>query len=161
MAYSRLAESYHNLGFDDKAEQASRRAVTLSDNLPPQQKYLVEANHAVIMNDTDKAITAYEKLTQVNPDDVDAQLALAELYERVSNYDEARKRLARVRAADPKNLDALLASGKVEIDDGNQTAGLEFLNSAYSLATQFGNDEEKASIEQQMGTAYLSLEQAR
>ena len=52
MAYSKLALSYHSLGFDDKAEQASRRAVTLSDNLPAQEKYLIEANHAVIMNDT-------------------------------------------------------------------------------------------------------------
>ena len=109
MAYSRLAQSYHRLGFDDKAEQHSRRAVTLSDNLPAQQKYLVEANHAVIMNDTAKAIAAYEKLTKANPDDADAQLALAGLYEQISNYDEARKRLARVRSADSKNLDALLA----------------------------------------------------
>ena len=31
MAFSQLAQSYHSLGFDDKAEQASRRAVTLSD----------------------------------------------------------------------------------------------------------------------------------
>ena len=109
------------------------------------------------MNDTAKAIAAYEKLTQGNPDDTDAQLALAGLYQQVSNYDEARKRLARVRAADSKNVDALLASGKVEIDAGNPQAGLEFLNSAYSLATQFGNDEAKASVEQQMGAAYLDL----
>jgi len=157
LAYSKLALSYHSLGFDDKAEQASRRAVTLSDDLPSQEKYLIEANHAVIMNDTAKAISAYESLTKVNPDDTDAQLALAGLYEQVSNYDEARKRLTRVRAADSKNLDALLASGRVEISAGNPQAGLEFLNSAYSLATQFGNDEAKASVEQQMGAAYLNL----
>src|ERR1017187_2067940 len=157
MAYSRLAQSYHSLGFDDKAEQASRRAVTLSDNLPAQQKYLVAANHAVIMNDTAKAISAYESLTKVNPDDNDAQLALAGLYQQASNYDEARKRLARVRASDSKNLDAMLASGRVEIEAGNSQAGLEFLNSAYSLATQFGNEEAKASIEQQIGAAYLGL----
>jgi eukaryotic-like serine/threonine-protein kinase len=159
MAYSRLALSYHRLGFDDKAEQDSRRAVTLSDNLPTQEKYLIEANHAMIMNDTAKAIAAYQKLTQANPDDSDSQLALAELYEQSSNYDEARKRLARVRASDSKNLDALLLSGRVEIEAGNAQAGLEFLNSAYSLATQFGNDEAKASIEQQMGLAYFSLNQ--
>ena len=115
MAYSRLALSYHALGFDDKAEQTSRRAVTFSDNLPAQEKYLVEANHAVVTNDNPKGDAAYEKLTEGNPDDADAQLALADLYEQVSNYDEARKRLARVRAADSKNLDALLASGRVEV----------------------------------------------
>jgi len=159
LAYARLALSYHRLGFDDKAEQQSRHAVTLSDNLPAQEKYLIEASHAMIMNDTAKAIAAYEKLTKTNPDDIDSQLALAGLYEQASNYDEARKRLARVRAADSKNLDAMLLSGKVEVEAGNSQAGLEFLNSAYSLAAQFGNEETKASIEQQMGTAYLNLNQ--
>ncbi len=157
MAYSRLGLAYHALGFDDKAEQAARRSVTLSDNLPAQEKYLVEANHAVVTNDTAKSISAYEKLTEGNPDDADAQLALAGLYEQVSNYDEARKRLARVRSADSKNVDALVASGKVEVEAGNSQAGLEFLNSAYSLATQFENDEAKAAVEQQMGAAYLDL----
>jgi eukaryotic-like serine/threonine-protein kinase len=159
LAYSRLALSYHRLGFDDKAEQQSRHAVTLSENLPTQEKYLIEANHAMIMNDTAKAIAAYEKLTKANPDDADSQLTLAGLYEQNSNYDEARKSLARVRAADSKNLDALLLSGRVEIEAGNPQAGLEFLNSAYSLAAQFGNEEAKASIEQQMGLAYFSLNQ--
>ena len=157
LAYSKLALSYHSLGFDDKADMASRRAVTLSDNLPAQEKYRIEANHAVIANDTAKGIAAYEKLTQANPDDIDAQLALANLYEQSGNYDDARKRLARVRADDSKNLDALLASGRVEVEAGNAQAGLEFLNSAYSLATQFGNDEAKASVEQQIGAAYWSL----
>ncbi len=157
MAYSKLAQSYHSLGFDDKAEQASRRAVTLSENLPTQEKYLIDANHDVIMNDPAAAISAYEKLTKGDPNDADAQLTLAGLYEQVNNYDEARTRLTRVRSADSKNVDVLLASGRVEIEAGNPQAGLEFLNSAYSLATQFGNEEAKASVEQQMGLAYLSL----
>ena len=157
LAYSKLALSYQSLGFDDKADMASRRAVTLSDNLPAQEKYRIEANHAVITNDTAKGIAAYEKLTQANPDDIDAQLALANLYEQTGNYEEARKRLARVRSADLNNRDALLTSGRVEIEAGNPQAGLEPLNRAYSLATQFGNDEAKASVEQQMGAAYFAL----
>jgi len=86
MAYSKLAQSYHSLGFDDKAEQASLRAVTLSDSLPTQEKYLIAANHNVIMNDTSAAISAYEKLALGNPNDAEAQFTLAGLYEQVSNY---------------------------------------------------------------------------
>ena len=157
LAYSKLALSYHSLGFDGKAEQASRRAVTLSDRLPAQEKYLIEANDAVVMNDNAKAIAAYEKLTQTNPADADAQVALAGLYEESSNYVEARKRLALVRAADSKNLDVLLASFRVEMEAGNPQGEVEFLIPAYNLAMELGNDEAKASIEQQMGTAYLSI----
>jgi tetratricopeptide (TPR) repeat protein len=157
LAYSRLALAYSSLGFDAKAEQASRLSVTLSDKLPAEERYLIEANHAVVINDTAKGIAAYEKLTQTDPNDEDYQLALAGLYEQASNYDEARKVLARVRAANSKNLDALLASFRVEVSAGNPEGGIEFLISAYSLATQLGDDEGKASIEQQMGAAYLDL----
>jgi len=157
MAYSKLALSYRSQGYDDKAEQTSRRAVTLSDNLPTQEKNLIEANHAVITNDNAKAVAAYEKLTAAYPDDSESQLALAGLYEQNSRYDDARKRLARVRAADSKNLDALLASGRVERSAGNPQAALEFFNSAYSLSNQFGNDEAKASVEQQIGWTYLDM----
>jgi serine/threonine protein kinase/Tfp pilus assembly protein PilF len=159
LAYSKLALSYQKLGFDNKAQQTSRHAVELSKNLPIREKYLIEANHSVVIDDTSKAISAYEKMTQANPEDIDSQMALASLYEQDSRYDEARKRLVLILASDSKNLDALLLSGRLENDAGNPQAALPFLISAYGLAAQFGNDEARAAIEQQMGSAYLGLNQ--
>ena len=157
MAFSELAQTYANLGYDDKAEQASRRAVGLSDNLSEHDRYLIEANHASIMHDTAKAITAYENLTKVNPGDLDAQFTLAGLYEQANNLDAARKRLAVVLAADPKNVNALLASGRVDVKAGNDQAALDPLNKALSLAIQFDNTEQKGAILQAMGVAYQDL----
>ena len=119
LAYSKLAQIYANLGYDDQAEKASRQAVALSDSLPNQEKYLIAANHARIMNDRPKAIAAYESLAKVNPGDMDVQFTLAELYEQDSNFDAAKKHLATVLANDPNNVDALLASGRVEIKNSN------------------------------------------
>ncbi len=158
MAFSNLAQTYASLGYDDKAEQASRRAVSLSDNLSAQDRYLIEANHASIMHDTAKAIAAYENLTKVNPDDIDAQFKLAELYEAANNFDAAKKRLALVLAADPKNVNALLASGRVDIKAGDPQAALDPLNKALSLAIQFDNQEQKGKILQAMGIAYQHLD---
>ncbi len=157
MAYSQLGLSYQALGFDDKAEQASRRAVTLSDSLPARERYLIQANHARITNQPEKAIEAYQNITKGDPADSDAQLQLALLYEDAGNYAEARQGLAKVRAADSKNVDVLLASGRVEIKAGNPQAGLEYLNPAYSLAMQLDNEEVKAAIQQAMGVAYNDL----
>ena len=157
MAYSHLAQSYHKLGFDDKAEQAARRAVTLSDALPARERYLIEANQARISNQPEKAIQAYQNITKANPGDTDAQFVLAGLYEDAHNYDEARKSLAKVRAADAKNVYALLASGRVEIKAGNPQAGLDYLNPAYSLATQLDSEEVKGSVLQAMGVAYEQM----
>lgn len=161
LAYSQLAQSYKALGYDDKAEQTSRQAVSHADNLPAQEKYLIEANHAGLMNDTAKAVAAYENLTKVKPDDIDAQFALAKLYEDSGNYDAARDRLAKVRAGDNSNADAFLASGRVEIRAGKPQAGLEFLNRAYSLAAQFQNDVLKAAVLQAQGIAYGKLNQPK
>ncbi len=157
LAFSKLAETYSNLGHDDQAESASRRAVELSDNLPAPEKYRIEASHARITKDLQKAITAYELLAKENPEDTDVQLALAGLFERVSNFTDARKRLASVLSRDPKYVGALLASGRVEIKAGNPQAGLEFLTRALNLAIQLDNQEEKAAILQATGIAYGSL----
>ncbi len=157
MAFSMLAQTYASLGYDDKAEQASRRAVSLSDNLSAQDRYLIEANHASIMHDTAKAIAAYENLTKVNPDDIDAQFKLANLYEEANNLDAAKKRLALVLAADPKNVNTLLASGRVDIKAGDPQAALDPLNKALSLAIEFDNQEQKGAIVQAMGIAYQDL----
>ena len=157
MAYSKLADTYSTLRYGEKAEQASRRAVELSENLPAQDRYLIQAIHARITNDTTKAIAAYENLTKLNPDDMDAQSALARLYDNTGNYDEAKKRLARVLAVDPKNINALRATGRVEIETGNSQAALEPLTKALNLATLSGKEEDKGSILFFIGAAYHDL----
>jgi eukaryotic-like serine/threonine-protein kinase len=157
LAYSKLAETYSNLGHDDLARTASRKALALSDSLPPQERYLIEANNARITNDTKKAIASYEQLSSADPSDTEVQFALAGLYEQDENYPEAKKRLAAVLASDPKNVEALLSSGRVAIKSGDAHEGLDFLSRALPLATELDNQEEKASVLQAMGIAYSSL----
>ena len=157
MAFAKLAQCYSNLGNAVKAQQASRRAVDLSKDLPPRDKYLIEANDYRIMNQTDKAIAAYEKLTQASPGDIDAQFALAMLYEKAARYDDARKRLDIVLAADPKFIEALYVRGRVEIKDGKTDAALDYLNKGLSLAIKLDNKQEKGNILNALGILYDGL----
>jgi serine/threonine protein kinase/tetratricopeptide (TPR) repeat protein len=157
LAFSKLGETYSNMGHDDLAETASRHAVELSDSLPAREKYLIEADNARITKDVPKAIAAYERLAAENPADTDVQFALAGLYEQASNFSAAKQRLAAVLANDPKNVAGLLASGRVEIKDGNPQGGLDFLTRALSLAIQLDNQEEKGAILQATGIAYGML----
>ena len=157
LAYARLAETYSNLGHDDLAQSASRRAMELSDALPAQERYLIEASDARINNNTQKAIDAYKQIVAANPADTDAQFALAALYEQTNDFAGAKQRLAAVLADDPKNVQALLASGRVAIKSDDPNSGLEFLNRAYTLADELNNQEEKATILQATGIAYEVL----
>jgi eukaryotic-like serine/threonine-protein kinase len=154
LAFSRLAQTYANLGYDNEAERYSRRAVELSAPLPTAEKYLIEASNARIQNDTQKAIAAYQNIVKVSPEDPDIQFTLASLYEDANDFDNARLHLAKVLEQDPKYVDALLASGRVEIRSGNPQNGLDFLNRALTLAIQLENQEEKAAILQAIGVAY-------
>ena len=160
LAYSRIGQTYANLGYDDEAAKASRKAVALSDPLPPQEKYLIAANHARLAGDTGKAIESYENLAKVSPDNPDVEFELAALYEQTGDFDKAHDRLSRLLDREPKFVEALLAGGRVEIRRGNPQAALDVLARALSLATQLENQEEKASILQATGIAYRVMNKA-
>ena len=157
LAYSRLGLTYSNLRNDDKAEQFSRKAVDLSDKLPPQERYLIQANYAQVLNDNRKAIESYENLEKASPDDMDVRFLLAGLYESTGAYDKARTELAKVLAADPNRGDALLAAGRVEIRSKNPKGSLDYLNRGLSLAVQLDNPDGKATILNAIGAAYEQL----
>ncbi len=159
LALSKLGECYAALGQDTDAEVASMKAVDLSQTLglPPQEKFLISASHAKLMKDFPKAISAYEELAKVRPGDTDILFGLGGLYEDSGNFEKAREAYGKVRALDPKRVDALLAQGRVEIKSGNPGNGLDYLSSALNLATQFNRDEQRADIQQAMGVAYQLL----
>ena len=154
LAFSRLAQTYSALGYDNEADRYSRRAVELSQQLPQAERYLIEASGARIQNDTQKAIASYENLVKVSPEDTDIQFTLASLYEDANDYDNAKRHYAKVLEQDPNYVDAQLASGRVAIKAGDSQTGLGFLNQALTLANLSDNKEEKAAILQAMGVAY-------
>jgi serine/threonine protein kinase/lipopolysaccharide biosynthesis regulator YciM len=157
LADSELGRVYALLGQDNEAELASGKAVSLSDSLPVQEKYLIQAGHYQILRDYPKAIDAYENLAKVWPDNTDVLFSLGLLYEQSSAYDKARDAFTKVLTLDSKRVLALLEIGKVEIESGDAQKGLEYLTRAQAMAIESGNDEERSDILQSMGGAYASL----
>jgi tetratricopeptide (TPR) repeat protein len=157
LAYSRLGETDSALGYDSDAEQASSKALDLSQQLPLPEKYLIEANHARITKDNKKAIEAYQNLAKISPDNSDIESALASIYENSGDFAKAREFDQRLLAANPKDITSLLASGRVEILSDNPQASLDPLNRALSLAIQVDNQEQKGAILHVLGAAYASL----
>jgi serine/threonine protein kinase/tetratricopeptide (TPR) repeat protein len=157
LAYSRLASANSNLGYDTDAEQYSRKAVELAQQLPLAEKYLIEASHARVMKDNTKAIAAYENLTKTFPDNPDVEYALAGLYEDSGEFDKALTHYGNMLKSDPKNLDALLATGRVQSKRGDPQAGLDSLSRALSLAVQIENVEQQAMVLQATGISYKLL----
>jgi eukaryotic-like serine/threonine-protein kinase len=156
LAFSRLADTQLQLGFQSDAEQSSIRAIDLAQNqnLPLPEKYLISASNARIMKDNKKAIEAYENLSRSSPGDVDVQYELGSLYLQNGEYDKARTTLTGVLQSDPKNIKALWSLGVVDIFTGNPQAALDALTRGSTLAIQVDNQEQQALILLSMGMAY-------
>jgi serine/threonine protein kinase/Tfp pilus assembly protein PilF len=157
LAYSRLAATESNLGYDAEAEEASRKARDLGQQLPLAERYLIEANHARVMKDTAGAITAYENLAKTFPANGDVEYALGNLYAEKGDFEKARAQYAKILQNDPKDINALIATGTMEVSAGNANAALEALGNAQRLAVQFDNNEAKAQVLYATGMAYELL----
>jgi len=154
LAYSRLATTQSELGYDADAERNSRKAMDLSQQLPLAERYLIAANHARLTKDTRKAIDAYENLAKTFPNNADVEYDLGTLYRDKGDYDKARAEFLKILDTDPKNIKAQWQLGVVEIQRDNPQAALAPLNQGLSLAIQVDNQEQKALIQLAMGISY-------
>jgi tetratricopeptide (TPR) repeat protein len=157
LAFSKLAQTYSSLGYDDQAEQAARKAVALSQGLPEGEKYLIAAIHAQIARNFPEAIKSYENLAKVAPGNSDVQAALVSLYEQVDNLAKASQYNQAILKANPKDTGASLAAGRLAILGGKPQDALDPLNQALALAVQLDNQEQKANALHLIGLAYFRM----
>lgn len=157
LAFSRLAQAYRSLGYDNEAEQSAKKAVDLSQNVPEAEKYLISAIELQVVNNYPEAIKAYENLAKVSPDNSDVQSALASLYWDSGDLVKARDDYQKILSSNPKDVAATLDLGAIEIKSGDSQGSLDPLNRAYSLAVQMDNQEQKATSLHLMAQAYRNL----
>jgi len=158
LAYAKLAQSYADLGQDDDAEAAAKKAVSLSASLPMQEKYLIEANYNRIEKDYAKAIEAYQNLVKVSPNNADYLFDLGMAYEKAGDFEKAKESFGKVVTLDPKRLSGLVAMGRVQISSGNDQAGLDYLSRALPLTIETQDEAGRAQVLQAMGVAYNDLQ---
>ncbi|MGA9814448.1 MAG: tetratricopeptide repeat protein [Terriglobales bacterium] len=157
LAFSRLAQAYSSLGYDDKAEQSAQKAVTLSQDLPEAEKYLISAIRSQVVKNYPEAIKAYENLAKASPGNTEVQATLAGLYTNSGDLTRAREYYEKLLAANPKDVAATIELGRVAIKSGDSQGSLDPLNRAYSLAVQMNNQEQKAFSLHFMAAAYDNL----
>jgi len=157
LAFSKLAQTYSNLGYDAEAEQAAQRAVSLGQNLPGAEKYLLLAIQAQITKNFPAAIKAYETIAKASPENADVQSALATLYEQTGDFAKAGEYNQKILSANPKDINATLALGRLAIKSDNAQGALDPLNRALSLSVQLDNQEQKAATLHAMAVAYRML----
>src|SRR5438132_1327247 len=157
LAFSKLAQRYRSLGYDAEAEQAAKKAVDLSQNLPEAEKYLIAAIRAQTVKNFPEAIKAYENLAKASPDNTDVQSALASLYEDSGDFAKATEYNQKILASNPNDVTAMLTAGRLSLKSGKPQASLDPLNKAHTLAVQVNNQEQTATSLHLIGVAYGRL----
>ncbi|HEX3353799.1 MAG TPA: tetratricopeptide repeat protein [Terriglobales bacterium] len=157
LAFSRLAQTFSSLGYDAEAEQSAQKAVTLSQDLPEAEKYLISAIRSEVTKNYPEAIKAYENLAKASPGNSDVQSALANLYEQTGDFAKATEYNQKILASNPNDITATLAVAHLALDSGKAQDSLDPLNRALTLSVQLDNQEQKASTLHYMGSAYRML----
>ena len=89
-AYSLLGTVYGNLGYTSKRKEYARRAFELSDNLPDRERYWIQAFYYYYSEASyDRAIEAFEKCLQIEPNEVNAARNLGNVYNYLDQWDKA------------------------------------------------------------------------
>ena len=157
LAFSRLAQTYSILGYDNEAEQSAQKAVLLSQNLPGAEKYLISAIHSQVVKNYPEAINAYQNLAKASPDNSDVESALASLYKESGNLPKAREYYQKLLTTNPKDVAATLELGRVSLKSGDPQGSLDPLSRAHTMAIQVDNQEQEAASLHFMAVAYAML----
>jgi serine/threonine protein kinase/tetratricopeptide (TPR) repeat protein len=89
-AYAFMSIAYGNLGMPSEGKKYSRQAFELRDRVSNKERYEIEANHYAFSEKTfDKAITAYNKLLELYPEDDGAINDLGWVYNHIEEWDKA------------------------------------------------------------------------
>jgi tetratricopeptide (TPR) repeat protein len=106
------------------------------------QSFLQEAQAAARGGRFADVIAKYQEALEVSPQNVDAEVGLAQAYRAVHNYAEAKSILERSAREHPKNATPLAVLGDLEIELQTYAAAVRHLSAALALRP----DDESARI---------------
>jgi eukaryotic-like serine/threonine-protein kinase len=158
-ALERLSETYQQLGYDEKALDAARRASErLAADRSSRLGRRVRARVAMLRGEPAQAETLYAELASQYPNDVEQLLDLASAQSAQGHLAAAITTLTRVTTLDPKDPRAWFFLGKHTILMGDSRKAIdEYLVRALALQNRLGSKQGQGDVSNAMGVAYHEL----
>ena len=160
LAHSALSAVYHGLGYDQRSIEESKRALELSQGLPPQDRLNIEGHYYESTKQWAKAMEAYRKLWDSAPDNVQYAmfLAAAQIHggkakDALATVDAARK--LRATGTDDARLE--LVEAKASESLGDVKAQLAAAARAADKAKSLGSRQIEADAYIHEGNARWSM----
>lgn len=120
-----LFAAYTQQNESEKAEQALQSVMGLLYKLPERIQLGVKVNYYIVRQDADKVRTAAEMHAELFPQDIGAQILLANIYGANNETERAISVLNRAMELDPSQTDLLLMIGRNYEYEGDFEAALD------------------------------------
>lgn len=101
LIHAGLSLAWTELGYQERARQAARRAMELSEQLPRDVRLSIEARFFQVQGRWDRAAETYRNLWALYPDEVEYGLRLADCQLRAGGIDRALTAVAALRTLGP------------------------------------------------------------
>ena len=124
-AHYRLGQLYQTLSLLPQAVQEFETAATLTPLVGLDRLYETIGGLYVNQADFDRAVDAYAKRVDVNPNNADAHRKLGEIYFLQGRDDEALAEFVAALLIDPRNSDALAAACQVYVRMGRYAEAVD------------------------------------
>ena len=105
--HSALAEAWSVLGYDAKAKEQAKQALSLSANISREERLLIEGRAHEVLTETAPAVESYRALYEFFPDNVDYGLFLIRAQIADGHGKDAEKTLADLRKLTVSDADAV------------------------------------------------------
>ena len=158
VALERLAETYQNLGYEEKAIAAAERAAGAAGSAETRLGYRARARVALLHGKPAEAEKSYAELARRYPNDLEARLDLASAQARQGDVARAVATLEQAAQLDPSDPRVWYFLGRNTIMMGDASRALkDHLVRALALHGQLNNEQGQAEVLNAMGVAHHQL----
>ena len=161
LAHARLAETWMELDYEDKATEEMLRVTELASSLsnqPPLDMLYLQGITATVRGNYNGAVENFEEIVRRVPEDgkTSAYFDLGRAYERARGVDKAAGAYEEVTRRDPQAAAAFLRVGGLYGRKQENAKAVAAFDKAYELYNAQGNVEGMAEVFYQRG-AFLNL----
>jgi len=151
LAHAALAIAWGNLGYDNKAEEESARAFSLSSSLSREDRLRVEGLHEETRENWSQAVEIYKSLWTFYPDNPEHGLRLAGAQIQGGHAKDALATLATLR-----RLPALSLDPRIDLTEADAARALSDFRRQESLAARAARRGEELGARQLVAKALQS-----
>ena len=158
-----LGDSYNQIHDLPNAEQAYRKA---AESQPGDVNHLKELAQTLLAEEKfPEALEQYQRLSEMDADDADNYLRLAEIYRQMKQIDKAEQNVLLAKERAPNNLEVIYYQASIYEDEGRLDDSIRVLSDAVTAVkseSEFAPTRRRtlAILYQQLGQLYREASNA-